>query len=364
MPSASSVDELARWLAESAAPVRPRGGGTKLGWGAPPPADAIELDTSGLDRVLEHNAGDFTAIVEAGARVADLRARFAAHGQMLALDPPLGDGEGATIGGVIATADSGPLRHRYGAPRDLVLGMTVVLSDGTVSRSGGKVIKNVAGYDVGKVLTGSFGTLGVIASLSLRLQPLAESHATVVAVDADPERIAATALALAQRPLEASCFDVRHADGETALLMRFDGVTAERRADAIAREIGGRVIAQDDDEWARQRALQRRADGVVLKVSTPRTALAQVLATAAEHGGTVAARAALGLAWIGLPAAGGVAAVRRALAPAAVTVLDGAHGVAQPWPEVPEGTARLMHAVKQRFDPRGVLAPGTFAGGI
>ncbi len=156
--------------------VRIRGAGTKLGWGAPTAAADIELCTTGLNRIVEHNVGDLTAILEAGVPLADAQRTFAAAGQMLALDPPLGGQprfpSGATIGGIVATGDSGPLRHRYGAPRDLIVGATVALSDGTVARSGGKVIKNVAGYDLAKLFAGSFGTLGVILSVSVRLHPL------------------------------------------------------------------------------------------------------------------------------------------------------------------------------------------------
>ena len=132
----------------------------------------MDLETSGLDQIVEHNVGDFTAVLQAGVRLADAQAAFAAEGQMLALDPPLGADDGATIGGMVATADSGPLRHRYGGVRDLVVGMTVVLSDGTIAKSGGKVIKNVAGYDLAKLFAGSYGTLGLIASVSVRLHPL------------------------------------------------------------------------------------------------------------------------------------------------------------------------------------------------
>ena len=128
--------------------VRPVGGGTKLGWGTPGPEGAVDLETASLDAIAEHNVGDFTAVLGAGVRLADARAAFAAENQMLAPDPPLGAADGATVGGMIATADSGPLRHRYGGVRDLVVGMTVILSDGTVAKSGGKVIKNVAGYDL------------------------------------------------------------------------------------------------------------------------------------------------------------------------------------------------------------------------
>src|SRR5688572_26203365 len=156
--------------------VRPVGGGTKLQWGSHPPSPgpegAVDLGTGTLGEIAEHNVGDFTAVLGAGVRVADAQAAFAAENQMLALDPPLGAGDAATVGGMIATADSGPLRHRYGGVRDLVVGMTVILSDGTVAKSGGKVIKNVAGYDLAKLFAGSYGTLGLIASVSVRLHPL------------------------------------------------------------------------------------------------------------------------------------------------------------------------------------------------
>ena len=113
--------------------VRPVGGGTKLGWGGRDPEGAVDVETAELDAIAEHNVGDFTAVLGAGVRLADAQARFAAENQMLALDPPLGAADGATVGGMIATADSGPLRHRYGGVRDLVVGMTVILSDGTVA---------------------------------------------------------------------------------------------------------------------------------------------------------------------------------------------------------------------------------------
>ncbi len=156
--------------------VRVRGGGTKLGWGTPAQDPDLELSTASLDQLLEHNVGDLTAVLEPGVPLARAQERFAEAGQMLALDPPLGEGGAATVGGVLATADSGPLRHRYGAPRDLVLGMTVVLADGTVARSGGHVIKNVAGYDIAKLFSGSFGTLGLILQVAVRLHPLPPGH--------------------------------------------------------------------------------------------------------------------------------------------------------------------------------------------
>jgi len=143
------------------------------------------LSTRRLDRVLEHEPGDLTAIVEAGIRVSELQARLAPHGQMLALDPP-GD---PTVGACLAGDLSGPRRHRYGAMRDLVIGVTLVLADGTIASSGGKVVKNVAGYDLGKLFSGSRGRLGLIARVAVRLHPKPAAQATVVADTDDPRRL-------------------------------------------------------------------------------------------------------------------------------------------------------------------------------
>ncbi|HWT22763.1 MAG TPA: FAD-binding oxidoreductase, partial [Solirubrobacteraceae bacterium] len=188
--------EVLRALAEVGRAVRPRGGGTKP-WGPGGDGAEVELETGGLNRILEHNVGDFTAVLEAGVPLAEAQAAFAAEGQMLALDPALGAGAGATIGGVMAANDSGPLRHRYGGVRDLVVGTTVALSDGTLARSGGKVIKNVAGYDLAKLFTGSCGTLGLIVRVAVRLHPLPAATATAVGASDDPDRLGAAAVALA-----------------------------------------------------------------------------------------------------------------------------------------------------------------------
>jgi glycolate oxidase FAD binding subunit len=145
----------------------------------------VVLSTARLNRVLEHEPGDLTAIVEAGIRLSELQAALEPHGQMLSLDPP-GD---PTIGACLAGDLSGPRRHRYGAMRDLVIGVTVVLADGTIASSGGKVVKNVAGYDLGKLFAGSRGRLGLIARVALRLHPRPQASATVV-LEADDPRAA------------------------------------------------------------------------------------------------------------------------------------------------------------------------------
>ena len=142
----------------------------------------VILSTRRLNRLLEHEPGDLTVIVEAGLRLSELQELLGRNGQMLALDPP-GD---PTLGACLAGDLSGPLRHRFGAMRDLVIGVTVVLADGTISSSGGKVVKNVAGYDLGKLFSGSRGRLGLIARVALRLHPLPAVSATVVAETDDP----------------------------------------------------------------------------------------------------------------------------------------------------------------------------------
>jgi glycolate oxidase FAD binding subunit len=361
-----TIEDAASLLRGLEGSVRPRGGGTKLEWGGADEA-ALELDTRGLDRIVEHNVGDFTAILEAGVPLVEAQAAFGRTGQMLALDPPLGASDAATVGGVIATNDSGPLRHRYGGVRDLVVGVTVVLSDGTIAQSGGKVIKNVAGYDLGKLFTGSFGTLGLIARVAVRLHPAPQATATAVASGDDPARLAAAAAALARLPLEADCIDVGWSGGAGRVLVRFGGATAADRAQAAAERIEGlavETVTDDVELWARHRAGQRSPDGIVVKVSGRPTDLAAALEAARKAGGTAVARAALGLSWIALPAGGDLVALRQALSPRACSVLDGAGRVADPWPAVDEGTLAVMERVKARFDPARAFRPGAFVGGI
>ena len=237
-----TFEDAAAALAAAAAAgdaVQIRGAGTKLSWGTAAPPASTELSTTALDRVLEHNVGDLTAIVQAGVPFARLRAQLAGEGQMLAIDPPLGNpGPAATVGGVIATADSGPLRHRYGAPRDLVLGMTVALSDGTIARSGSKVIKNVAGYDLAKLFTGSFGTLGMILSVSVRLHPLPLATATALGASSDPAVLAEAARAVSAAPFELEALDLAWRGGRGGILARTGGAEAPRRAKRVAELMG------------------------------------------------------------------------------------------------------------------------------
>jgi glycolate oxidase FAD binding subunit len=368
--------ELLRSLGADGRTVRVRGGGTKSAWGPPAEPVAAEIVTGGLGRVVEHNEGDFTAVLEAGVPLARAQAVFASGGQMLALDPPLGDGEGATLGGVLATADSGPLRHRYGGVRDVVVGITVALSDGSLAKAGGRVIKNVAGYDLAKLFAGSFGTLGLAVSLAVRLHPRPEETATAMGASSDPDALAGAAAALARLPLEADCLDVAWRDGAGRLLVRFGGAAAERQARAMVDRLGTVGLdgvewtADDGPLWDEQRAAQRSATGAVLKVSGRPADLPAVLRAAHEAGASVVGRAALGLHWLTLEGddlPGRVEAVRAALAPRACALQDAPEPVraaVAPWPEPDPGALAVMRRVKERFDPARIFSPGTFVGGI
>jgi glycolate oxidase FAD binding subunit len=213
----------------------------------------------GLARVLEHEAGDLTVVAEAGLRLSALNALLAADGQRLALDPP-GD---PTLGAVLAGAKSGPLRHRYGGPRDLVLGVTLVLADGTVASSGGKVVKNVAGYDLAKLVCGSGGTLGVIVRAAFRLHPLPRAARTLAVPVASPEEAQTLAQRVLRATFEPGAFDlVFRNTSDSRALLRFEGT--ERAVDAqlgAARALlGGDEVdgAVWDEVRARQGAMRGR----------------------------------------------------------------------------------------------------------
>jgi glycolate oxidase FAD binding subunit len=368
-------EELAQALRSAGAagqPVRFSGGATKHHWGAAGVEDALELPTGGLDRILEHNAGDLTAVLEAGVPLARAQEAFAEEGQMLAIDPP--DPGGATIGGVVATADSGPLRGRYGGVRDLVVGVRVALSDGTLAMSGGKVIKNVAGYDLAKLFAGSLGTLGAIVEVSVRLHPLQPHSATAIGHAGDADELGRALISVARAPLEHSGFDVCWADGGGSLLIRFAGAAPRPQAELaerLLREAGlGTEIEEDDEElWAGQRARQRGegSDGAVLRVSSLPTRLPARIRAAEDAGGSLVGRAVLGLSWVWLPEPSReqIESLRRMLSPSPCVVLDRPQSLeVDPWGPVDPALLALMRRVKEHFDPAGVCSPGVFAGGL
>jgi glycolate oxidase FAD binding subunit len=354
--------------------VRIVGGGTKLGWGAVGADPEVGLHTAGLHRIVEHNEGDLTAVLQAGVPLEAAQRQFASARQMLALDPALGTGHRATIGGVLATGDCGPLQHRYGSPRDLVLGMTVALSDGTVARSGGKVIKNVAGYDLAKLFCGSFGTLGLILQVSVRLHPLPAATATAVGVATDPNLLSRAARALAAEPFELEALDVAWRGGRGGILARGGGTQARRRIERVGTAMRETGLAQvevtrDDGElWARQRAGQRSAESIIVRIAARPSEIGRVARAADACGGTLVGRAALGRSYIELDADGLGRLAEHLPRGASVVLLDAplkTREAVAPWgPLPPAPLLALMRSIKRRFDPASACNPGVFVGGI
>ncbi|WP_262847094.1 FAD-binding oxidoreductase [Sphaerisporangium corydalis] len=234
--STEEVAAVMRAAAEHDLAVVTAGSGTKLHWGPPPTRCDLMVDTCCLNEILEHVAGDLVVRVQAGVTVEALAAALAGAGQQLALDVPI---EGATIGGTLATATAGPRRLRYGTARDLLIGITVVLADGTIARSGGKVVKNVAGYDLGKLFTGSQGTLGVITEATFRLHPLPAARAWVTATVPDLAGLPGLA-AVAASQLEPSALEVDRPGPRAPLTVTalIEGVAADERAKATADLMG------------------------------------------------------------------------------------------------------------------------------
>jgi glycolate oxidase FAD binding subunit len=373
--SPEEAARLLRSLGEAGKAVRVRGGGTK-DWGGIGDPVAVELETGGMAKILEHNVGDLTAVLQAGVPLAEAQAAFAAEGQMLALDPPLGTGDAATVGGMVATGDSGPLRHRYGGVRDLIVGISLALSDGSLAKAGGKVIKNVAGYDLAKLFTGSYGTLGLIVTVTVRLHPKPVGNATAVAATDDPDVLAKAAIALARLPLEADSLDAAWQGGAGRLLARFGGATAGDQAEATAARMreagldGVQTVEDDDDLWDDLRAAQRRPEGASLKLSGRMTDLAPAIRATDAAGGALVSRAAHGLSWITLDSGdlvSRVGAVRDALDPRAVVVQDGPEELRReldPWGPLDPGALVVMKRLKERFDTKRIFRPGAFVGGI
>ena len=374
--------------------VLPRGTGTRLAWGAPPRRCDLVVDTSRLDQVLEHEAGDLVARVQAGVRIDELARVLGRAGQQLSLDlpeAPGGAGRG-TVGGVLATGVAGPRRLRYGTPRDLGIGITVVLADGTVAHSGGKVVKNVAGYDIGKLFAGSYGTLGLIVEAAFRLHPV-PAAAAFVTRECDGAAAAQDLVAVAAgSPLAPSAAEIsragRGAPFGVSVLLEGDKDGVFERA-ALLRELlgGGTSVSSGPPPWWGGAAAA--ADGTLIRITFWAGELAAVLdgldaaASAAGLDPVVGGSAAAGVLYAAVPpgaaaaAAAEFVAALRAARPLAAAGDDGppARGSAvvvhapaavreavDVWGPVP--SAGLMRAVKDQFDPGHRMAPGRFAGGI
>lgn len=384
--SAEEVAAVLHWADGAGQRIAPRGAGTKGEWGNPPARLDGIVSLQRLDQVLEHAWGDMTATVQAGCSVEILQATLAEHGQRLALDPLWP--ERATVGGILATNDSGALRVRFGSLRDLVIGVTVALPNGTLARSGGKVVKNVAGYDLPKLMTGALGTLGVITEATFRLYPLpaGERSFTISAPTVAP--LEALLPAIRDSTLVPTGLQLRMSNDEPpALDVRFEGVTAGLdaatdglRGLAQGAGCGERLSEADPQVWRARPALWTdAADTLICKVGVLPAQIGGLGALAAQavapFGGTWAVVAqAFGVGTVRLGGGDGAAllgalgSLRAAVGPqgGSVVVLycpPALRGQFDAWGPVGDALP-LMQRVKAEFDPHGILNPGRFVRGI
>jgi len=362
--------------------VIPRGGATKMDWGNPPRSGDLMLSTRRLNRVVEHAWGDMTATVEAGCTFQQLQQTLAGHGQRLALDPLWPDQ--ATIGGILATNDSGPLRIRFGSLRDLVIGITLALPDGTLAKSGGKVVKNVAGYDLPKLATGSLGTLGVITQAIFRLHPVPRESRTLSFFNSDSETMNALVLAIQDCNMVPTGVQVRAGNSSTPEVdLRFEGTAAgcEAQIEQTLRiASGARRIESPADVWNARSELWSGAEpSVVCKFSLLPADIGTFLdlirkASELLHLPWRLVAQAVGVGYLRLEGTdtgallNALQDLRKKLETrgGSLVILRCPLEIKSKmdvWGSAGDALA-LMRSIKAQFDPAGLLNPGRFIGGI
>ncbi|HEX2741163.1 MAG TPA: FAD-binding oxidoreductase [Rubrobacter sp.] len=375
--SVEEISAVMKLASREGLAVSPRGGGTKLDLGAPPRELDLILSTARMNEIIEHVPGDQIVRTQSGLKLAALQEKLAGANQMLAIDPPEKD---ATVGGVVAANSSGPRRYKYGTVRDLIIGITVVLADGTVAKAGGKVVKNVAGYDLSKLFTGSFGTLGVIADANFRLHPRPESARTV-AVEVETTQAARDAAqAIVHSQVEATAVELHWSDEAKLVTVLLESIPGgidakEEAASFLLKGFGEVRTVEDEDSLGHDIT----GDEVEIKIGAPPAELASVLDSlldAAERKDVTAritGHAGTGVTYAFLSGeedaivevveevreirtrSGGSVVVRRA--PASFKNRVDVWGPAGDY-------LGLTRRVKEKFDPGYFMNPGRFIGGI
>ena len=403
-PQRLSQAMSAAW--EEGMAVAPWGGGTRMQLGNAIRRLDVIVDLSRLNRVVQHNPADLTVTVEAGTTVTSLQQGLAEHGQFLALDPPLPDR--ASIGGTLAARVSGPLRWQYGNARDLVLGMKVVQADGKVTKSGGQVVKNVSGYDMARLHVGGLGTLGIISEVSFKLTPLPRNQATVLAAFDSGRRCIEAGLGVSHShvlPLALTAFDssvnrrsnVTGLDASHLLAIRLGGRprTLERQVSEcswLCLERGATTVERLDEDdtaplWRRLADFgwdENTTPAVAGTASLLPTEVADVTAAVERSNHTAGLRPAI----VSHPGYGNVlinwfsdgnAPSEEEVSAVLHQTRDAVHLAGgrliiercpqevksrlDVWDDIGEPLA-IMRRMKEQYDPRGILNPGRFAGGI
>lgn len=373
------VAALLAWASRERLTLVLRGGGTKLGWGRVPAPIDLLVSLRGLNRVLAHAHADLTATSEAGATLAELNAFLGRHRQWLPVDPAADE---ATVGGAIATNDTGPLRHRYGTPRDLLIGVRLATTDGRLVKAGGNVVKNVAGYDLGKLVSGSFGSLAAIVSATFKLLPVPVASQTLSATLEDGDSAAAAVTRLNDSQLEPMAVELQAVHDASRHTMRYrllarfatSPAAAAAQVEQARALVGTGEVVTGEPESALWRRYQGRASasaGTVVRMSWLPAALPQVLALVEEIGrstGSVelVARAAVGTGLLRIDGSvdGQASTVDRLRARTGivrhVTIQDAPPEVkAQVDAWGPPGPAAdVLAAIKRALDPAAILNAG------
>jgi glycolate dehydrogenase FAD-binding subunit len=367
---------------ESKLAVIPRGGGSKLAWGNPPSRADLILSTARLNKVLEHVWADLTVTVEAGCLIQTLQQTLAQHGQRLALDPLWP--EKATVGGILSTNDSGALRLRFGALRDLIIGVTIALPDGTLASSGGKVVKNVAGYDLPKLATGALGTLGVITRAVFRVHPLPYNSRTLSFSAPTAEEAQNRLLAIQDSQLAHVALQARFsAESIPSIDILFEGTeaglgaqSAHLRTLCLSEEIpetSSAVWNARQDFWS----FSHPAETAVAKISILPADLAHTIELIRQAADShrlcwKSLIYATGLGWLRLDGLtdnlhGALLSLRADLEKMGGSLVLIHRPTALPpfdaW-GTPGDSLPLMRSVKQQLDPANTLNPGRFLSGI
>jgi glycolate dehydrogenase FAD-binding subunit len=358
-----------------------RGGGTKIEWGRQPLAIDLTISTSRLNTLLVHRHGDLTATAHAGVTLRQLNQELARYGQWLPIDSAF---DGATIGGILASGDAGPLRHRYGTPRDLLIGVNLAMADGRLVKAGGHVVKNVAGYDLGKLISGSFGSLAAIADATFKLLPILKASATLAASYDDGERLGRDAQAMMASQVEPIALDVGIARPATdassrpyRLLVRIASSPSavEAQIESAQRQLssGARLVRGDEEHavWNEQVRGPWTESGAVVRVAWLPAKLTEVVTLVDEVQKMASGRVSLcgrvgagaGFMTIDGDAMTQAAVVRRlrsSVFVGNVTVLRASRELKSQvdvW-SLPGSTLKTLHALKRSFDPAGILNAG------
>jgi glycolate oxidase FAD binding subunit len=377
--SPQSTEEIAaitRHADQSGLGIEIVGAGTKRSWGNPVEA-AILLDTTRLNRVLEHPWQDLTCTVQAGCTWDAMQQTLARHNQFVALDPLWPST--ATVGGIVATNDSGALRHRYGSLRDLIIGMTIVLADGTIAKTGGKVVKNVAGYDLHKLMTGAFGTLGVIAEVTFRLHPLPLHTQNFTVSAPQAAQLAALMAAIRNSHLLTQALQLRGDPHGFHLDIQLNAhPTANHPAllKAMVNDAGLELSDAGEEVWHAREEICGQTDKMIIKASMLPdrvTACAQEVEEKDGHSVTQS----LGVMYAALPGTNDMQYrlaeefryhVGLDLGTTHVVNQTPAASGCERWAYIAEGetpnSLPLMQSLKHQFDPNRTLNPNRFLGGI